>query len=248
MCCFSQTVRFVAGTRIFARMSEPSRQALAYQMRFGADKDLAMILPIPVARGAAEDAVHFLNLKEYPSFFDDIGSAFATPAPASDSNGLRSFKAPLKVEQVGSFEASFVPSAADFDRLDPRFSIPKATWDKIPAYADYGFVVFKLRQGEHEVHPMAFTFPTRFADRLFFPTVHIHDSEVHEKEEFDHELYCQVNRPGLFTMMKWDESPGTASSFTRPEASKGLIIGDKHIHRRALSGMLANEDILLETA
>ena len=250
MCCFSQPVRYVADTRIFARMSEPSRQALAYQMNFGADADLAMILPIPVAPQTAEDAIHFFNLEGYPTFFGHLDAGFPEPVPAAVAGRavVTYSKETLKVEKVGSFEASFVPRPADFDRLDRRFSIAREIWDKLPAYADYGFVVFKLRKGDHKVHPMAFTFPTRFPDQLFFPTVHIHDGEVHREEEFDHQLYCQVNRSGLFTLMKWDESPGIASSFSEPAKSAGLIIADKHVHRRELRGMLENKDILLGTA
>ena len=52
MCCFSGNVTFVRGTRIFTRMTEPGRQAIVYQMEFGAKQDLAMILPLPVAKGA----------------------------------------------------------------------------------------------------------------------------------------------------------------------------------------------------
>lgn len=250
MCCFSLPVNMVRATRIFARMSEPSRQALAYQMEFSSKEDMAMILPLPVAPGTAEDALKFINLEDYADFFDDLRSGFPRPKAlgraAVASNALES--GTLKVEKVGSFEASFVPTAADFDRLDPRFSIRKEIWDKIPLYADYGFAVFKLRKGKHEAHPMAFTFPTRHADKLFFPTVHIHDGEVHEKEDFDHELYCQVNRTGLFALTRWEESPSPAGSFTTPEKSKQLLIKDKHVYRREMRGQLDNEDVLLGTA
>lgn len=208
-----------------------------------------MILPLPVPAGTGEDALKFINLKEYHSFFADLRKGF--PIPRSNYKPLTLAAKPegsLKVEQVGSFEASFVPSSTDFDRLDPRFSIPKTTWDKIPLYTDYGFAVFKLRKGEHDAHPMAFTFPTQHPEKLFFPTVHIHDGEVHEKEEFDHHLYCQVNNSGLFAMTRWDESEKLASAFTKPELSKQLIIGGKHVYQRSLTGQQKNEDIFLDTA
>ena len=208
-----------------------------------------MILPLPVPNGTDEDALKFINLKGYGSIFSDLRSGFPTPRSAPKTLSLAAGSiAPLKVEQVGNFDASFVPSSADFDRLDPRFSIPKTTWDKIPLYADYGFAVFKLRKGEQSTHPMAFTFPTRHPDKLFFPTVHIHDGEVHEKEEFDHELYCQVNNSGLFAMTRWDESEGLASAFSKPKLSKQLIIADKHVYRRTLTGLMENKDIFLGTA
>ena len=247
MCCFSGTVRFVGSTRIFARMTEASRQAIVYQMKYGADRELAMILPLPVSEGTAEDALRFINLKSYPAFFDDLRSGFPQPVAEATRNAGALAGNTLKVETVGDFEASFVPKPADFDRLDARFRIPKATWDKIPLYADYGFAVFKLRKDAQSVHPMAFTFPTRHPDKLFFPTVHIHDGEVHEKEEFDHALYCQVNRGGMFAMMKWDESDQPAGGFTKVEKSAGLLVKDKHVYRKLMAGIRKNEDVFLAT-
>ena len=38
---------------------------------------------------------------------------------------------------------------------------------------------------------MAFEFETRLKNEIFFPTVHIHDGEVHKREHFDHTLYLQ---------------------------------------------------------
>ena len=39
---------------------------------------------------------------------------------------------------------------------------------------------------------MAMEFQTqRDSNEIFFPTIHIHDGEVHELEEFDHALYLQ---------------------------------------------------------
>lgn len=221
-------------------------------MEFASDEDLAMILPIPVPAGTKEDAVKFINLEKYEDLFTDLKKGFPDLIPRGNSNSIGGRSAPksvpLKVEQVGAFEASFVPSSADFDRLDPRFSIPKDTWDKIPVYADYGFVVFKLRKGEHEAHPMAFSFPTRHADKLFFPTVHIHDGKVHEKEDFDHDLYCQVDRYDLESMKGWRESDQPASFFANAKKSAGLIDGDEHVYKLTMRGSLKNEDILIGAA
>lgn len=253
MCCFSQSVRRVANTRIFARRLDETRQAIAYQMEFAADSDLAMILPLPIVAGSGEESLKFINLKGYETFFSDLDNAF--PRPEAESLG-RSIPAPaaggvqpkLVVQSVGSFEASFVPSVADFHRLDERFRIEPEIWGKIPGYADYGFAVFKLKKGDHKVHPMALSFPSRHPGKLFFPTVHIHDGEVHDKEHFDHELYCQVSQPGLFEMMRWEESPGLAKGTSKVEKSEGLIFGDGHIYRRRMIGNFANKDVILGAA
>ena len=251
MCCFSQSVQRVANTRIFARRLDAKRQAIAYQMEFAAGSDLAMILPLPVVPGSGEKAVNFINLKEYDTFFADLNEAFPQPRPEGRALALSDNKAPdakLEVHSVGSFEASYVPAIADFRRLDERFRIEPEIWKKIPGYADYGFAVFKLKKGDHKVHPMALGFPSRHPGKLFFPTVHIHDGEVHDKEHFDHELYCQIAQPGLIEMLKWEESPGLAKGSCEVEKSMGLLSGDGHLYRRRLMGNFANKDVVLGAA
>ena len=91
-------------------------------------------------------------------------------------------------------------------------SLPDSTWKRLPQYADWGFVVFKFRKGEAHVHPMAFAFPTRHANQLFFPTVHIHDGTVPATADFDHTLYCQAAKPGPDLRM-WEESRRPARGF-----------------------------------
>ena len=251
MCCFSRDVQRVADTRIFCRRLDATHQAIAYQMSFAAAEDLAMILPLPVVVGSGEKAVEFINLEGYDKLFADLKLAFPSPkrrsgntvpSAAVDSEQI------LEVQSVGSFEASFVPTIADFSRLDPRFRIEPEVWKKLPTYADFGFAVFKLKKGDHKVHPMALKFPSRHPEKLFFPTVHIHDGEVHEKEDFDHELYCQVNRTGLFAMTKWDESQGMAKATCQIHKTKGLLDGDRHLYRRRMKGNFKNEDIILATS
>ena len=230
-------------------MVAAGRQGLVYQMRLGAPAEVAMILPIPVIPGSAEDSVKFLDLSAYPKFFADLDSGFPVPEAYSS---LRNSVAPapqgvLKVQEVGSYEASYVPRIADFGRLDERFRLPVAVWKKLPQFADYGFAVFRLKPGEREIHPMAFTFPTRHAAELFFPTVHIHDGKVHREEDFDHTLYCQT-RLGGRAMLEWEESPRLAGGFTKPKLAQDLLAENQHVHRRSLQGKMRNADILLATA
>lgn len=250
MCCFSGNVTFVTGTRIFARMTESGRQGLVYQMQFGAKEDLAIILPLPVALGADEKALQFIDLSGYPDFFKDLRKGFpADPRPRAIGGPVAAAAGgTLEVVKVGSYDASFVPAIKNFERLDARFRLPADTWNAIPLYADYGFAVFKLRAGNHEVHPMAFTFPTRQAQQLFFPTVHIHDGKVHAEEEFHHALYCQVNQLGALPLRIWQESADPAARFTKPDAAAKLIDPNGHVYRRRLVGKLKNEDIILATA
>ncbi len=253
MCCFSRPVVSVSATRIFARGfprgPEQEREFVVYSMHLEAKEDLAMVLPIPSKRNSGESAVRFINLEAHPAFFADLEKGF--PPERSWSFGCSksavsdAAAAPLAVETVGSFEASYVPTVADFARLDERFRLPSGTWEKLPQYKDYGFAVFKLKPGAKTIHPMAFSFSRANAKELFFPTVHIHDGKVHPKADFDHVLYCQRNRGERFRLSNWRESPGLAKAFIDAAKLQNIVDPEQHCHRLELRGTFKNADTTL---
>jgi hypothetical protein len=114
MCIFTGAVHDVSSTAIFARQTDNSRQVLVYSMALVASADVAMVLPLPVPPGSPEQAVRFIDLSAYPEFFDDINEAVYRESFGGQQ--------PLVVHEVGSFEASFVPTRHDFARLDERFA------------------------------------------------------------------------------------------------------------------------------
>lgn len=243
MCCFSGPVRFVGQTQIFARALGHGRQALVYGMTVEAEADVAMILPLPVPPGAAEDDVSFVDLSEYPELFQDVARGFPAPAAFGAPRSPPVPQALLSVKQVGAFEASFVPGVEDFARLDPRFRLPETLISAFPGYADYGFAVFQLRAGPRSaVHPMAFTFPRRETDALFFPTVHVHDGEAHPTAAFDHQLYCQW--PHALPSPWWRPGP-PASQHVDVGRALGLVDGDQPVAGLTLIGDRPNEDVWL---
>lgn len=136
MCCFSGTVSFVGSARIFGRFLDGMNQCFVDEMKLDAREELAMILPIPVVQPAKEDAVKFADLSGYPGFFKDLEKAFPAPQPFAAANGSLSLRsAPvLKVQRVGSFNASFVPTIADFSRLDAQFRLDNSVWKSLPRY------------------------------------------------------------------------------------------------------------------
>ena len=248
MCIFSGSVESVSGTKIFCRATDAVRQCIVYSMQYEAAAELAMVLPLPVPHGSAEDCVAFVDLSGYSDFFDDLDAGF--PQDRSKhmltdeicDNAPRS--ATLVVHEVGDFEASFVPSVQAFDRLDARFRLPPNTWERLPRYGDWGFAVFKLKAGAKAVSPMALTFPRRDASSLYFPTTHIHDGEVHQEAEFDHALYCQ--EPGVAAKSPngdWECSHEAASQFANVDASRGLIAANQRVLRLKMHGMHRNEDV-----
>jgi hypothetical protein len=260
MCCFS-TKTDVSHTNIFARATRPGAQVLVYQMRYSASEPTAMILPLPVALPASEGSVRWKSLKDHPSFFADLAAGFPEPPPPqmAGAKGVAvaaAAAAPIEVHEVGDFIASFVPSASDFDRVDKRFALRRDVWGHFPAYHDYGFAVFQLKQVAGTPHPIAFEFDTRLRDTVFFPTVHVHDGTVHTEAAFDHTLYLQEAR--LDAAVSGYEGPdhadprtglvrsqGKASSVIDAARLQGIVDGELLLHRWKINGTHPNDDTLL---
>lgn len=246
MCCFTGKVEEVKNTRIFARLGERGNQVLIYQMALKAVTDLAMVLPIPVKAGTGEDSVKFFDFSKYDNVFDDLWELFPPPqSRGGDPFGAAPAAAgySLKVVSVGAYDASFVPTIADFGRLDVRFRLPDDCWKKLPGYADFGFAVFKLKLGNAQVHPMAFSFPSALTDTVFFPTLHIHDGEVHPKETFDHTLYLQAPAANL-SRGGWRESPALAVTQVKCGLTHGMIRPELHVYRQSMLGIFDNGDVV----
>ncbi|TDU71349.1 hypothetical protein EI77_02473 [Prosthecobacter fusiformis] len=245
MCCFSKEVREVKNTRIFGRVGPQGNQVLIYQMAIHADQEVAMVLPIPVKSGQGENAVSFFDLQGYPSLFEDLDKGFPaiTYGAGPFGSAPRSLPGTLAVISVGAFVASYVPSIADFSRLDERFRLPADVWPSLPGYHHFGFAVFKLKPGHSKIQPMAFSFPSARPKDIFFPTLHIHDGKIHEKELFDHTLYCQANGQDL---SRWEESPRQAVSFAKCGLTHGMIQPAQHVYRQILTGRRINADIVVK--
>lgn len=245
MCCFSQDVGLVSNTNIFARGNNGS-QFLVYQMTYAAAHELAMVLPLPVPARPREDAVRFINLEAYPLFFEHMQLGF--PGRSAVAAGALDLSEPeLEVHDVGVYEASFVPTMGDFSRLDSRFQIPQHVWARLPAYRDFGFAVFKLKPASdpQEVHPMAFDFPRRNSDLLYFPTLHIHDGEIHLDAQFDHMLYCQPDDGMVEYLADWHRSSFAADQFMDVDAAQDIVVPDVHVWRLPLNGKRQNIDSLI---
>jgi hypothetical protein len=224
------------------------------------DTELAMVLPLPVPPRPADDAVAFVNLEGYERFFGDLAVAFPPMFQAAAKGFARApvpqARPTLVVHDVGSFEASFVPTLADFVRLDERFRMPDGIWEGLPAYADWGFAVFQLKPKKglfglggakkQSIQPMAFSFPTRGAEEsLYFPLLHIHDGHVASHAQFDHALYCQADGV-LASTLGWTRSTGPLGTTVDAARARGLIDGGEGGFVHPLVGELRNQDLWLE--
>lgn len=231
-------------------MGAKGNQVVIYSMLLDTADDVAMVLPIPVKEGANEGDVPFLNLSTYSDFFPKLDRGFpvqrSKTAIGTDPFGAVAGAAPLQVQSVGSFEASFVPRVDDFLRLDERFRIAPEIWGKLPEFNDYGFVVFKLKAGNARVHPMAFAYPARDRSRITFPTVHIHDGTVHELADFDHALYCQSESSEV--RMGWRESVALPGGYVNLDRLHGTVLRDQHVYKRPMRGEFVNADVVVAAA
>jgi len=257
MCIFSGHVTDVSSTAIFARPTDDDRQLVVYRMNVSAGEDVVMVLPLPVVPGSGEGAVRFIDLSAWPKLFEEIDQAFPPPSTAYGSGqfllggGSRSR---LAVHEVGGFEASYVPTRDDFQRLDPRFRLADGVWEALPDYREWGFAVFKLGATSRlvGVHPMALEFPRREPGQLFFPTVHVHHGVVEPSARFDHWLYCQDVDPvalerwywSFHSRRRWESSP-LALGAVVVERVPGIVRPDRPCHRVALHGPYPNRDVLI---
>lgn len=245
MCCFSRPVDSVSSTNIFARPLGNARQALIYQMAYVSREALAMVLPLPVAANSGENALAFVDLSGSRDLFTQLAAGFPEPIAAGRSRTVAPTPEPLAVVEVGDFIASFVPSPADFSRLDDRFRLSPDIWAALPAYATYGFAVVQLKEGKKRIHPLGLTFPTAMPTRLFFPTLHIHGSDVPKRARFDHVLYAQPTE-GVPAPRGWDESPQLVRQYMDVAPTAGLIRPDTHLYRLRILGVeRENADIIV---
>jgi hypothetical protein len=250
MCIFTKSVALVANTRIFARSGAAGRQVLAYGMTMDAIADLAMILPLPIESGIGELDVKFIDLSDCADFFEILQANVIFRGNPGRSRGVSKgtpitpIKPTLLVRNVGSFEASFAPTREDLDRLDSRFRLDPAVWQKLVIYQDFGFAVFKLRPGLKRVHPMALDFPRRDPKSLFFPTVHVHDGHsVPSLAKFDHELFFQsASEPKMKRI--WFTSGTPVRTFMRetPVPSE-LMDMNKPCYSIRIHGKRVNRDV-----
>jgi hypothetical protein len=111
------------------------------------------------------------------------------------------------------------------------------------------------------IHPMAFEFASRHPDRLFFPTVHVHDGQVHLTAAFSHALYCQVPEAIGSRLLaeprvsepigppkswnphqSWVASDGTVSAFVDTSRAEGIMDANAVAYRRQVFGLAPNTD------
>jgi hypothetical protein len=152
----------------------------------------AMILPYPT--NTLNSRIKVYDMSKHVDIFKKLKEYFPNPPIRSrsgfGSSSYNSVGSSIKVEKVGSYDVSIVPSLEDFDRLqdyvfklDPNFKkVLSRDYSK-----DYGFIVCKIRDGE-KFHPIAYSHSLREDGTFFIPTKHYHNGSE-SNPDWDHIIY-----------------------------------------------------------
>ena len=196
-----------------------------------------MVLPVPVRPGGGDRGLRFIDLSHRPTMFDDLAGLFEDTDVAHARDLVARER--LAVFKVGSFIATYVPTLADFTRVDRRFHLPRVLFASVPAYQEWAFAVFQLAPGATSVHPMGIRFATREPERMYVPTVHLHDGRWRDEALFDHTLYYQ--HPDVREL--GGAFGNDRVSGVLPSHSYGRLL-DPHqpVVRRTITGIQQNRD------
>lgn len=256
MCIITQTVESVRATKIFSCFThDESSQFLVYsnEVTTPSDNNL-MILPVP-----NPDSVAFVNLKQYPKFFDHCEDQFeripemSPYASLSHSRSLSASydSAPLPVHHVGSYLASIVPSIQDFERLNQEyFDIPDDLERLLGRQynSEFGFIVCRLKKGNHTYHPFAYMHQKHSCGLLFLPTLHYHPHDrrgmKHIEADWDHLIYTVGTDYDSTSLDGYRYSPkGTIQYEKLPSEIRWTA--KNRMCRRRIYGEKKNEDVWL---
>lgn len=126
MCVFTGPAS-VSGTSIYARLlDDGDSQLLVYETELSLTAPTAMLLGLPVDKGALE----FLNFEHHRAFFAGLDGAFQTAAPKRAARVQ--ITDGVNVQQVGDYLASFVTDLNDLVDVDPRFALPTGLAAELP--------------------------------------------------------------------------------------------------------------------
>lgn len=194
MCIITSTVDSVSTTRIYISADHANRRQLTiYSNVVASPEENVMVLPVP-----NPDSVELLDFSHYPDFFTDLKACFIERTQRSYTNNtflVSKSTNSLPVFRIGSYDASIVPSIADFPRLQIPMDRTLIPFLKSKYNAEFGFIICRLAPGKKEYHPFAYTHDQHSSYRLFIPTMHYHPGDYNA--DWDHLIYSPAT--GLFS-------------------------------------------------
>lgn len=175
-----------------------SRQLTVYSNSVETPAENLMILPVPWP-----DTVRFEAefMKAYPRFLEDCEASLQRPPVRGLLSAARSAsfepKSMLPVLDIGSYRVSVVPSVGDFSRLNGAvFSLPSELKGMLAASyggkdVPIGFICCKLRAGNQQYEPLAYSHRRWKWDSLFVPTKHFH-AHASARDLYGHTYFGEV--------------------------------------------------------
>jgi hypothetical protein len=244
---FTRPVRVAGATNIFARAAKDGRQFLAYNFRYEADDDFALILPLPTPPETLPTDVRFIDLSGYDAFFRDLRRGFPTPPGETEKMSLtdRIIEKVRDWLDIDTTQAAitFAPNHAALSHIQDQFQLTADVLRLLERFDKAGFVCLKLAAGTNRVPPMAFEFPRRRSTELFFPTALAIGADLDATAAFNYQLFCQAGR----LPPEW-RSVQPAPNVMKADKTRGLIDPDQPIGWRALVGPQANLDTFIPSA
>jgi len=267
---FAGDVESVSDTKIYVGR-DGDRQLTVYQMEVqltgGATN--AMVLPVP----AKADTIELVDLSGAREFFKKLDKVF--PRRRSRSLGMGGAAAAgfdsLEVHQVGDYDVSIAPTAADLERVNAGvFTLSKVVKHVLGKHYDgFAFVVCRLSPNRFSssggIHPIAYTHSMEeHPGQLFVPTRHVHGGNLTEylqslktggtKPEWDHSIYAQgegelLDQPAPFPSDHRRARPGDMNLSAWADLKKDLPIdllpffAGVNMHKFDFKGQLDNVDI-----
>lgn len=195
MCMFTEPVRDVSKTKIFAAelfAPQTPLQITIYtntvQLENG--NPVAMILPCPNPSGDPDRIKVFDSQRLSNSFFDNLATKFQFMYRNGGSRSMSRSKSYIEVERIGNYKVSRVGSYSDFDRLKTtEFKLDSGFQEVFKQHYNTGFsfVVCILNDNVKDPEPIVYTSPL-INSQLFIPTRHYHGGSE-EKPDWDHSIY-----------------------------------------------------------
>lgn len=182
---------------LFARLRGNHQITVA---QFSADSpvSLSVALPVPVRQGHI-DEVRVISTSTCTTFFTDI------------LRGLGSEGVPRQDCRDVAASVSSTPTMA---------GIPSSFLMRWPGYRDYAFVHFSIPPNTSEPHMVAFSFPSRHQNALYFPLLHSAGGDARQHVALNCLLVAQMNNKGQCDPW-WQQSNADARDVLNH--SRGLV-------------------------
>jgi hypothetical protein len=269
MCIVSGPVANVNTTKLFAaRSANGKRQLTVYSNKVSTHiANNIMILAVP-----NPTTIKFHDLTNYAKLFTDLENSFPKSRSFSLEGDMYLSKGEgrLKVHEVGSYQASIANNLNDLNRLDRSLfyvddEVIMFLTNTYKSYANIGFVICRLKQGNHEYHPFAYSHDIHSSNKLFIPTKHYHKTSSFEgsfglfgdfmpitsnshdmiSDDWDHEIYVMNDK---ITRVA-NDLKGTARTTSHLAIDKSKIDFElepfKELSKLRLEGNHLNTDILV---